>query len=106
MRKTIAGTLLALAGTLPAVAQTQLTDIATGAAYVLTMQPDGTATVVGVDGASDTYTLHADLCVAEHPIYGLVSWKAADGGWQIAIDGAVLVSFEGDPPPVAINCAQ
>ena len=106
MRKTLAGILLVLAGALPATAQTQLTDIATGAAYVLTMQPDGTAKVVGVDGDYDTYTLHSDLCVAEHPVYGLVSWKAADGGWQIAIDGAVLVSFEGDPPPVAINCAQ
>ncbi len=64
----------------------------------MTVQPDGSATVAGVDSI-DVYTLHADMCVADHPIYGLVSWKAADGGWQISLDGNKLVSFEGEPPP-------
>ncbi len=87
---------------LPAPAQETLTDVATGASYVLTPGPDGTATLAGTDSV-DTYTLKPD-CIAEHPIYGLVLWKTADDGWRIEISGAVLVSFAHQPQPVAGTC--
>lgn len=96
---------LLMAGLQPASAQSEVKDIATGAVYVVTVQADGSATVAGIDSI-DVYTLHADLCVADHPVYGLVSWKAADGGWQISLDGTKLVSFEGEPPATAVKCAQ
>lgn len=86
----------ALFAPLTAAAQ-ELSDKATGAVYVLTVNGDGTATLAGVD-AIDTYTLHQDSCFAEHQIYGVGAWQAVEGGWRIMAQGSQIVSFDGAPP--------
>jgi hypothetical protein len=89
---------LCLAMTSPALADTELTDKATGAVYLLTVKDDGTAVLASkADGEVDTYTLQSK-CYAEHPIYGLGAWQAVEGGWRIMVGGSQIVSFDGDPP--------
>ncbi|WP_225029473.1 hypothetical protein [Xinfangfangia pollutisoli] len=80
----------------PAAAQTELPDLATGAAYVLTVTAEDSATLAGTD-AIDTFTLRAD-CFATHEIYGIGLWKVTEGGWSIEMGGAPIVSFTGAPP--------
>lgn len=85
-------------------ADTDLTDKANGAVYVLGQAADGTATLVNkLDGEMDRYTLMPN-CYAEHPIYGTGAWLAADGGWRIMVQGTQIVGFDGPPPLESPAC--
>lgn len=97
--------LAAAALALPALAETELSDRATGAAYVLQdANANGELPLANkLDGEMDTYLLTPD-CHAKHPIYGMGAWQAVDGGWQVVYSGAPYVSFEGDPPFPGANC--
>lgn len=82
----------------PALAETELTDQATGTAYLLGDVTDGQVTLTNkVDGEMDAYVLTPD-CYATHPIYGMGVWQAVEGGWRIMVQGTQIVSFEGATP--------
>jgi len=83
----------------PALAATELADQATGAVYILGDAAAGKVTLTSkADGGADAYVLSQDTCYAEHPIYGLGAWQAADGGWRIMVQGTKVLSFAGTPP--------
>jgi hypothetical protein len=106
IRKRLVLAALGLAlGATAARAQTELKDVATGAVYTLTANADGTATLAGTD-AMEVYTIKPSPCVAEHPIFGLVMWKIAEGGWKIELDGTVFLSFADTPPPLDAPCGE
>ncbi len=79
----------------PALAETELTDQATGAVYVLGDVDEGKVTLTSkADGEMDAFVLSQDTCYAEHPIYGLGAWQAVEGGWRIMMQGSQVASFE------------
>ncbi|MFO1133545.1 MAG: hypothetical protein U1E16_16225 [Hyphomicrobiales bacterium] len=83
----------------PALAETELSDQATGAVYVLGDAADGKVTLTSkADGGNDAYVLSQDTCYAENPIYGVGAWQAVDGGWRIMVQGTKVLSFEGAAP--------
>lgn len=97
MRKSLLAILVACAS--PALAETDLADKATGAVYTLGDAAEGKVTLTSkADGEMDTYTLAADNCQAEHPIYGVGAWQAVEGGWRIMVQGAQVLGFDGSPP--------
>ncbi|MBL9050011.1 MAG: hypothetical protein JNK19_07865 [Tabrizicola sp.] len=97
MQKTLLALLTLLAT--PALAETELSDQATGAVYILGDAAEGKATLTSkADGEADAYILSQDTCYAEHPIYGLGAWQAVEGGWRIMVQDTQIISFEGTPP--------
>lgn len=83
----------------PALAETDLTDQATGAVYILGDAAEGKVTLTSkADGEMDAYVLSQDTCYAEHPIYGLGAWQAVEGGWRIMVQDTQIISFEGAAP--------
>lgn len=91
--------LLALLLSTPALAETELTDQATGAAYILGDAAGGKVTLTSkADGQNDAYVLSQDTCYAENPIYGVGAWQAVDGGWRIMVQGTKVLSFHGAAP--------
>lgn len=83
----------------PALAETELTDQATGAVYILGDATEGKVTLTSkADAEMDTFVLSEETCYAEHPIYGLGAWQVVEGGWKIMVQGSQIVSFEGAAP--------
>jgi hypothetical protein len=90
---------LALFLSTPALAETELSDQATGAVYILGDAAEGKVTLTSkADGQNDAYVLSQDTCYAESPIYGVGAWQAVDGGWRIMVQGTKMLSFEGAAP--------
>lgn len=90
---------LALLLPTPALAETELSDQATGAVYILSDAAGGKVTLSSkADGANDAFVLSQDTCYAESPIYGVGAWQAVDGGWRIMMQGTKVLSFEGAAP--------
>ena len=90
---------LALLLPAPALADTELSDQATGAVYILGDAADGKVTLTSkADGKNDAYVLSQDTCYAESPIYGLGAWQAFGNGWRIMVQGTKVLSFAGTPP--------
>jgi len=91
--------LLALLLSTPALAETELSDQATGAVYILGDAAEGKVTLTSkVDGQNDAFVLSQDTCYAESPIYGVGAWQAVEGGWRIMVQGTKVLSFEGAAP--------
>ena len=91
--------LFALFLSTPALAETEVTDQATGAVYILGDAAGGKVTLTSkADGKNDAYVLSQDTCYAENPIYGVGAWQAADNGWRIMVQGTKILSFEGAAP--------
>lgn len=90
---------LALLLPTPALAQTEVSDQATGAVYILSDAAEGKVLLVSkADGQNDAYVLSRDTCYAVHPIYGVGVWQAVDKGWRIMVQGTQILSFEGATP--------
>ena len=90
---------LALLLSTPALAETELSDQATGAVYILGDAAEGKVTLTSkADGGNDAYVLSQDTCYAENPIYGVGAWQAVNGGWRIMVQGTKILSFEGAAP--------
>lgn len=90
---------LAMLLSTPALADTELSDQATGAVYVLGNAAEGKVTLTSkADGKNDAFILSQDTCYAESPIYGLGAWQAVDNGWRIMVQGTKILSFEGAAP--------
>ena len=91
--------LLALLLSTPALAETELSDQATGAVYILGDATEGKVTLTSrADGQNDAFVLSQDTCYAESPIYGVGAWQAVEGGWRIMVQGTKVLSFEGAAP--------
>ena len=86
-----------------ALADTELTDRATGAVYVLTTDTDGALVLASKVDESDTFRLR-EACIVEHPIYGVGVWKQDARGWTILMQGSKIVSFDGPPPQSKKTC--
>ena len=90
---------LALLFSTPALAESDLSDQATGAVYILGDAAAGKVTLSSkTDGRNDAFVLSQDTCYAESPIYGVGAWQAVDGGWRIMVQGTKVLSFEGAAP--------
>ena len=90
---------LALLLSTPAMAETELSDQATGAVYILGDAAEGKVSLTSkADSQNDAYVLWQKACLTEHPIYGVGIWQAVDGGWRILVQGTKILSFEGATP--------
>jgi hypothetical protein len=90
---------LALLLSTPALAETELSDQATGAVYILGDAAEGKVTLTSkADGENDAFVLWKDPCFAESRIYGVGTWQAVDDGWRIMMQGTKILSFAGAAP--------